>query len=339
LENKNDVFNMMLCVCAKQKEFQLTAEHIASFKAYLSTIGRVEKFVVYGTDILILIAKQNLRATSDFLKIPSAATEIIHPSYACIYELNLTFEQLDETASELLGNAKYASCFASHAMTLSQIESIRRQAFHIDTYKFNVNIITGVLLNQRELVEQSVYQLYLVDIKQNLDITSIFANRRWIVFFDSILFSTRYFKNAKIDVFKNTIEHEYQYAIKFWFFIMNEIEKNPVIPVVQDCLLLILKDFSNFELSLNMIADKLVFAKSYLSRAFKSRFQITIGDFITKLRIEYACQLLENSNDAVKDISAQIGYQDPQYFSKLFYNNTGLYPKEYRKKHKEGDLK
>ncbi|MEG1806449.1 MAG: helix-turn-helix transcriptional regulator, partial [Clostridia bacterium] len=96
---------------------------------------------------------------------------------------------------------------------------------------------------------------------------------------------------------------------------------------------------SNFELSLNMIADKLVFAKSYLSRAFKSRFQITIGDFITKLRIEYACQLLENSNDAVKDISAQIGYQDPQYFSKLFYNNTGLYPKEYRKKHKEGDLK
>ncbi|MEG2002655.1 MAG: hypothetical protein RR107_06140, partial [Clostridia bacterium] len=73
LENKNDVFNMMLCVCAKQKEFQLTNEHIVNFKAYLSTIGRVEKFVVYGTDILILIAKQNLRATSDFLKITSAA--------------------------------------------------------------------------------------------------------------------------------------------------------------------------------------------------------------------------------------------------------------------------
>jgi len=50
------------------------------------------------------------------------------------------------------------------------------------------------------------------------------------------------------------------------------------------------------------------------------------------LRIESAKSLLISSHLSVSQISEQVGYPDPLYFSRVFKKSTGMSPKEYREK-------
>ena len=52
----------------------------------------------------------------------------------------------------------------------------------------------------------------------------------------------------------------------------------------------------------------------------------------TRLRIERAKDLLRNTSLRVSEIAAQIGYQNPMYFSSTFKKHTGMTPLEYRDK-------
>ena len=54
--------------------------------------------------------------------------------------------------------------------------------------------------------------------------------------------------------------------------------------------------------------------------------------YITGLRMRHACELLQNTDLNVKQISLLVGYADPHFFSKVFKANVKLSPQEYRKK-------
>jgi AraC-like DNA-binding protein len=53
-------------------------------------------------------------------------------------------------------------------------------------------------------------------------------------------------------------------------------------------------------------------------------------DFFIRLRMNRACRLLAESSLPVKDIAAQLGYDDPFYFSRLFKSVHAVAPTEYR---------
>nr|WP_306268070.1 helix-turn-helix domain-containing protein [Pararhizobium sp. IMCC3301] len=69
-------------------------------------------------------------------------------------------------------------------------------------------------------------------------------------------------------------------------------------------------------------------------RTFKRRFAAATGyaplDYVQSLRIEEAKQMLETSDDAIDDIAAQAGYEDPNSFRRLFKRTTGITPHQYR---------
>ena len=66
---------------------------------------------------------------------------------------------------------------------------------------------------------------------------------------------------------------------------------------------------------------------------------MTIGSYILKKRLDKAKELLVDTSDPVGVISLRIGYDNYAYFSKIFRENIGMPPNEYRKKRKksEGD--
>ena len=87
-------------------------------------------------------------------------------------------------------------------------------------------------------------------------------------------------------------------------------------------------------LSLNPLADTLGVHPSYLSRTFKKALGMTLTDYINKLRIEEAKYLLDQGNESVATIALSVGYNDPNYFSKVFTKLEHVTPKNYRKRKK-----
>ncbi|QEZ43893.1 GlxA family transcriptional regulator [Cupriavidus oxalaticus] len=69
-------------------------------------------------------------------------------------------------------------------------------------------------------------------------------------------------------------------------------------------------------------------------RTLKRRFKLATGmsliDYVQNLRIEEAKRQLESTNRAADDISAEVGYEDPSFFRRLFKRRTGLAPRQYR---------
>jgi len=87
------------------------------------------------------------------------------------------------------------------------------------------------------------------------------------------------------------------------------------------------------EMTLQHISDRFYLSREYISRRFKQEFGENISDYIARVRIEKAKQLLLSPNLRIAQIAEIIGYQDEKYFSKVFKKMVGQSPNEYRKKH------
>ena len=68
-----------------------------------------------------------------------------------------------------------------------------------------------------------------------------------------------------------------------------------------------------------------------LKRRFKAATGSTLIEYVQNLRVEEAKRLLENAEVAIEEISANVGYEDPAFFRRLFKRRTGLTPSDYRR--------
>lgn len=73
----------------------------------------------------------------------------------------------------------------------------------------------------------------------------------------------------------------------------------------------------------------------YISRIFKQEAGVSIKGYLTKKRMDAAKNLLKQSEMPVQAAAMHTGYSNFAYFTKLFRENTGYSPIEYRKKEKE----
>lgn len=84
-------------------------------------------------------------------------------------------------------------------------------------------------------------------------------------------------------------------------------------------------------LSRDSVAEQVFLSPNYFSTQFKQVTGVAYGEYLTKLRMEKACKLLEG-NLPIREVAAAVGIHDAKYFSDLFCKNTGLLPSEYRRK-------
>lgn len=72
---------------------------------------------------------------------------------------------------------------------------------------------------------------------------------------------------------------------------------------------------------------------SYLERLFKEKYNTSPKKYIIKLKINFACNMLESNAYSIREIAEELGFSDLYFFSRQFKTYTGLSPTEYRKKH------
>lgn len=85
------------------------------------------------------------------------------------------------------------------------------------------------------------------------------------------------------------------------------------------------------ELSLEEVGERLHFNAKYLSRKFKAITGTTLNDYITRIRMENAVNLLNQGDDSIERVARKCGYKATQYFIRRFKETYGITPGEYRK--------
>ncbi|MDA9471017.1 response regulator transcription factor [Enterococcus sp. 5H] len=84
-------------------------------------------------------------------------------------------------------------------------------------------------------------------------------------------------------------------------------------------------------INLASIAEQFHFNYNYLSRYFVTVTGQSFTDYLNDIRITAAKQLLKKTDLAISDVSAQVGYTDTSYFSKVFKKITQTSPSNYRR--------
>jgi two-component system response regulator YesN len=91
-----------------------------------------------------------------------------------------------------------------------------------------------------------------------------------------------------------------------------------------------IKDKFHEELSLEDVAEHVHLNPHYFSKVFKQQTGETFIDYVTRLRIERAKEIIRDGQFSLKEVCYLVGYKDPNYFSRVFKKVTGVAPSEYR---------
>lgn len=91
------------------------------------------------------------------------------------------------------------------------------------------------------------------------------------------------------------------------------------------------KNYMNVELSVSVVSDYFNVHISYLSTKFKKQMGIGLSEYIQTVRINKSKELLKETNQKIETIANAVGYFSLRTFARVFKNNEGITPAEYRK--------
>lgn len=94
----------------------------------------------------------------------------------------------------------------------------------------------------------------------------------------------------------------------------------------------ILKENLYNRLSIDDICKLINYSKSYLFRQFKSATEKSVMEYYTDLKIKKAKELLKSSDLSIREISEQLCFDTPNYFTKTFKKLNGITPSQYKKR-------
>lgn len=155
------------------------------------------------------------------------------------------------------------------------------------------------LEKETELIQQisSFYEHALNNTLNSLFLNTKLAYNFWM---DLLNYSLAYSaeNSAKIDIAKQYIEHNYRKST----------------------------------LNIDMLADETGYSKYHLCKKFHKQFGISPMKYLQQMRISVACKLLINKPDfTVKKIAAEVGFNDSDYFCKVFKLLESTTPNTFRK--------
>lgn len=97
------------------------------------------------------------------------------------------------------------------------------------------------------------------------------------------------------------------------------------------------ENFSNPELSIDLVCSELGVSSSYFSTIFKKETGKTFLNYLTEYRMKEAERLLIEENEKKYIIAEKVGYSDPSYFSYVFKKWFGMSPMKYKTQRKQSE--
>ncbi|WP_201747897.1 AraC family transcriptional regulator [Chitinophaga vietnamensis] len=134
-------------------------------------------------------------------------------------------------------------------------------------------------------------------------------------------------------------ENLYYANMSFWYFLASCIfpgiyhpEKSDLRHNAIDQAIQYMKAHLHQMLTLQQMATAVNLSPSHFSYLFKTDTGFPPIEYFNHLKMQKACQYLLFTNLRIKEVAAQLGIEDPYYFSRLFNKVMGLSPNQYREK-------
>jgi len=143
-------------------------------------------------------------------------------------------------------------------------------------------------------------------------------------FLVKLIFENRYSNPEYLSSLSNALAH----------FLMQNIQTEKNISIaVRDIVNQISDNFYDSDFNMSELFDKSGYAKDYIRAQFKIFTGKTPVEFLTEMRINHACYLIEIYKDTLllTEIAEKCGYTDYVYFSRKFKAVMGMSPKSYMK--------
>jgi AraC family transcriptional regulator len=83
-------------------------------------------------------------------------------------------------------------------------------------------------------------------------------------------------------------------------------------------------------LTLSAIAETVSVHPVYLANSFRRRYGCSVGEYLRKRRIDFACHRLSHSKDSLAEVALAAGFSNQSHFSRIFKQLTGMTPAQYR---------
>jgi two-component system, response regulator YesN len=115
-------------------------------------------------------------------------------------------------------------------------------------------------------------------------------------------------------------------------FDLLEMQKSHTYPKPLKKALSYIAENYNHQLQLTSVAEECMVTGSYLSRLFSEHLDTKFIDYVNRYRINQAVILLKDKNISIKEASFLVGYQDPNYFSRIFRKIMGVSPSDLEKR-------
>ena len=127
------------------------------------------------------------------------------------------------------------------------------------------------------------------------------------------------------------VEDEAQMVCRAWTKIMNQREPVQLSQAVVSTIRRLNSNFSS-DLSLKMLAEEHNMSESGLSKLFRRQVGCKVISYLIHLRIQVAALFLLQSDWPVNQIAQKVGFWDAKYFSRVFRQEIGVSPSEYRRR-------
>ena len=82
------------------------------------------------------------------------------------------------------------------------------------------------------------------------------------------------------------------------------------------------------DITITEVAEQAGIGERYLRNLFSRHLNLSPLDYLNQIRINKSIELLRNTGMSVKEICFQCGFKSPQYFSRVFKQQTGITPRE-----------
>lgn len=145
---------------------------------------------------------------------------------------------------------------------------------------------------------------------------------------------------SEIDYFDRLAAFQSAEEIKQWFAticinlssFINKERTSTTKQIVKEAKQYILESYEDPLLSVETICEQLHISTAYFSTLFKKETGQSYVAFLTKVRLDKAVELLNNTDYKTYIISNKVGYAEPNYFSYVFKKQFGVSPSKFRGK-------
>lgn len=142
-----------------------------------------------------------------------------------------------------------------------------------------------------------------------------------------------YMENYKTIIRCDNLQASVTYFEKSLYEICDRIaeqRQGKHVSMVEEAKAYIQQHYKRSDLMVEEVAESVFMSRSYFSTIFKSVTGVSFTDYLIRVRMEKAKELICNTDERIGDIALEVGYDNPTYFSVAFKKYTGKSPTEYK---------